>query len=275
MDAADSVFSEIVRVLESGSSAVLVTVVGTQGSSPGSLGNRMLVFPDGSLRGTVGGGAVEYRIIQEILGQPLSEPVRRRYSLGSDADSPSAIGTGMICGGTMEVLLEPLGASHRLVIVGGGHCAIALTGMARQSGFHVTILDNREDWADAARHPGAQVCRRVDYGQITTEMPTGPNVYVVIMTHGHVHDREVLAQCLGLDLRYLGMIGSRRKVTEIFAALRAQGCDEARLAQVFAPIGLAIGSHTPAEVAVSICAQLIAVRYGCEAVRLSENPLRG
>jgi xanthine dehydrogenase accessory factor len=129
-------------------------------------------------------------------------------------------------------------------------------------GFHVTVYDDRSEWADPGRHPGADATICAPYKDVLSRIAWTPSHYAVIMTHGHACDEAVLELLLDRDLAYLGMMGSASKVAELFTRLRERGADAVRLARVHAPIGLPIRSRTPAEIAVSIAAQLVAVRNG-------------
>jgi xanthine dehydrogenase accessory factor len=261
----------ILEAVESNSPAVLVTVIGTSGPTPSALGSRLLVYPDGSTCGTIGGGDIEHQAVARAR-TGIQAPVRERFDLGSLPDRGS-VPTSMICGGTVELLFEPLGNAPRLYLVGGGHCAVELSPIAARLGFHVTVIDNRPEWASREKHPAAARLATAPYSEVASHISFGPDAWVVIMTHGHEHDELVLRACLRRELRYLGMIGSRRKVTQCFERLLADGFDRAELARVFAPIGFGVGSETPAEIAVSIAAQLAAVRAGVDRFPFNSNPL--
>lgn len=269
----ESIYRAVADAIDAGVQTVtLVTVIAVKGSAPGTLGGKMLVFPDGTVQGTIGGGGVEHSVILSVLAEPPLEPVRRAFRLLPESHESGVEATSSICGGVMEVFIEPVVSPHHLIIIGGGHCAKPLATLGSMTGFRVSVFDNRLEWATQAHHPTAALVKCLEYEDLVGSLPSGKNVYVVIMTHGHTHDRQALEQCLSLDLKYLGMIGSRRKVASILEQLRVQGHSERALERVFSPIGFAIGSRTPAEVAVSICAQLIAVRQGKDAVRFSDNP---
>lgn len=239
-----------------GRPATLVTVIGVEGSVPTQLGARMLVEADGAC-GTIGGGELERRVVEAVQARDIARPERLRYDLGGN---PTGESTGMACGGGVEVLVEPLFAPDRLYIAGGGHCGVELSALARRVGFHVTVIDDRPAWASREKHPGAHAVVCVPYPEAGRQIGFSDRAYVVIMTHGHEHDEQVLRQCLRRPLRYLGMLGSEAKVRACFQRLRAEGYADEELGRVRAPVGLPIGSRTPAEIAVSIAAQLVAVR---------------
>lgn len=262
---------KMLEAIEQDVPAVLVTVVSAQASVPTQAGARMLVYPDGSTLGTVGGGELELRATRAALAATADQPVRVSFDLGQG--QPGADATGMVCGGTVELLIEPLVTPHRLYIAGGGHCGVELSSLASRVGFHVTVIDDRPEWASPEKHPAADKVACARYAEIRNHVSFSDRTYIVIMTHGHAHDEEVLRACLREPHAYLGMIGSEQKVRRCFERLEADGFTTQELASVFAPVGFPIGSMTPAEIAVSIAAQLVAVRKGRRAVVFSSNPL--
>jgi xanthine dehydrogenase accessory factor len=266
--------SELIKriqaAIDANTAAVLVSVVGIEGSTPAALGARMLVYPDRAIFGTVGGGSIELQAIRTAASGQITAPRRIRFSL--TGEQTDAVPTGMVCGGWVELLFEPLARTEHLYIVGGGHCAVELAPLARKAGFEVTVIDNRPEWANSEKHPSVHVLC-VPYAEVGPHIRFSGHSYVVIMTHGHRHDEEVLRQCLGRELKYLGMIGSRKKTQRCFDSLLAEGRSREELSRVYAPVGFGIGSMTPIEIAISISAQLIAVRNGISAMPFSSNPL--
>lgn len=268
MDAA--FLRKVTEAVENGTAAVLCTVVKNEGSAPGKPGFAMLVRRDGSIEGTVGGGEIEKLVIEDALSGP-AEPRMRRFEMRGKPEAKN--GTHMVCGGAAEVFIEPLGTPHTLVIFGGGHCGMALSRMAAAAGFRVVLYDERSEWANREKHPDASETICAPYAEAAVRVKFSTTTFVVIMTHGHAHDEMVLRACMGKEHAYLGFIGSKAKVKRFFDALLAEGHTKDGLSRIFAPIGLTIGSDTPAEIAVSILAQLIAVRAGVTAVSFSSNPL--
>jgi xanthine dehydrogenase accessory factor len=261
---------KVTEAVENGSAVALCTVVKNEGSAPGKPGFAMLVRRDGSIEGTVGGGEIEKLVLEDALSGDAG-PRLRRFEMRGRPEAKN--GTHMVCGGAAEVFIEPLGTRHTLVIFGGGHCGMALSRMAAMAGFRVVVYDERAEWANREKHPDASETICAPYSEAADRVAFGKTAYIVIMTHGHAHDEVVLRACLGKEHAYLGLIGSRAKVKRFFDALRAEGRADEELSRVFAPIGLDIGSDTPAEIAVSILAQIIAVRAGVTAVEFSQNPL--
>ena len=255
----EEVFHAVGEALQRGEPAALVTIIRTQGSTPQRVGAKMVVFADGRLVGTIGGGCYEndafWKARQSLRTR---KPEVVRYELSDDIAEES----GLICGGQMEVYIEPIEAAPHLYLVGAGHVAYHLARVAASAGFHIHVLDDREKFASADRFPEA-VEIAVDSIPAWLARTTFPaSAYVVILTRGHRYDLDALRALVPRELRYLGLIGSRAKVARLHEALQAEGLPSERLRAVHAPIGLDIGAVTPQEIAVSILAELIAVKYG-------------
>ncbi len=266
-----SFFQKIASAEEKKEPAWLAVVIGAEGSTPARIGMKMLVCSDGSSHGTIGGGEIERRATERIRKEKPSQAARWRFDLGFPLGGAEK--TGMICGGYLEVLVDPLFTGNPLYIFGGGHCGMALSGMAALCGFQVTVVDDRAEWASPEKHPQARECVCVPFTEIAARVPFSPELFLVLMTHGHAHDEIVLRQCFGREYRYLGMLGSVRKVRTLLDGLLRENADPERLRGLYSPVGFDIGSCTPAEIAVSILAQMIAVRNGRQAIPFSSNPL--
>jgi len=235
---------------------VLVTVIDAKGSTPRKVGARMIVETDGKITGSVGGGAVEKLAIEKAL-EVLAGGEPERLKL--DLDDVEGHQTGAICGGTMELLIEPFGIGQKLHLFGAGHVAQPTAKLAMDVGFRVVVNDSRAEWANADRYPGASV-KVGDLEDIAGQLETTDSDFIVIMTHSHETDFTVLRQLLRKPYYYLGVIGSTRKAVEIRNRLLKEGFSEEEISRLTCPIGIDIGSHTPAEIAVSVIAQLIALR---------------
>ncbi len=247
-------YKEILTVQQENSPAVLATVVQVSGSAPGRPCARMLVKADGSIAGTIGGGAIEKKIIDEAHRLMTgSETALLHYNLEE---------LGMTCGGTMTVFLEPIVRKPELLIFGAGHIGTALSRISKMLDFSVTIVDDRLEFADKNRLDWADRVIAGDYQQALRELTFCDTTYIVIVTHGHAHDYEVLEYCISRTFCYLGMIGSRKKVSAAFEQLQANGVSGDIIKRIHAPIGLDIGGNSPAEIAVAIAAELVAVRSG-------------
>lgn len=255
----ESVLAAAARAEQRGEAAALVTIVSTSGSTPQRVGARMLVFADGRTVGTIGGGCYE----NDAAGKARDAIRTRacglvRYDLADDVAGE----TGLICGGQMSVFIEPLDPPPSLYLVGGGHVSQHVARLAHAVGFGVHVLDDREKFANTDRFPSAArvIVDDIEGWLSTADLP--PTAFVVVVTRGHTHDLAALRALSGRPFRYVGMIGSRAKVVKLTDALREAGSPAEWIRQLHAPIGLRIGAITPEEIAVSIVAELIAVRRG-------------
>lgn len=270
------VFQAVAQALERGETGALVTIVRTQGSTPQRVGAKMFVREDGSIVGTIGGGCYEddaFWKAREVMAS--SRPRLVEYELTDDFAEES----GLICGGQMSVYIEPVEPEPALYIIGAGHVGFHLSRAAHAVGFRVHVVDDRIKFANRDRFPEAAEIVVEDIGGWLERGEIPSRAYVVIVTRGHRHDLVALRQLAPRELRYLGLIGSRAKVARIYGALLAESMAPELLERVHAPIGLDIGAVTPAEIAVSIVAELIAVKYGRirsdpEAAGVGAAPLR-
>lgn len=252
-----NLWSELAKLESSGSPAALVTVIRVQGSTPREAGARMIVLPDGKIIGTIGGSAVESLVVQEAL-----EVLRIGKSRVSqyDLNDPAKTSTGMICGGKMEFFIEPLKPLPHLYIFGAGHVGSALAQFTSILGLPHTVVDDRPEFADRERFPQAQRILCGDFSEVLADLDFVQPAYIMIVTRCHDTDLEVLRWVLRKPSAYLGMICSRRKKTEIFRILSEEGYSKEEMERVHAPIGLDIRSETPAEIAVSILAEVIQIK---------------
>ena len=252
------VLAALVRALERGEDSALVTIVSAQGSTPQRVGAKMLVFADGRTVGTIGGGCYENDALwraKEALQPRTSRLVR--YDLTDDVAEES----GLICGGHMQVYIEPVEPIPDLYLIGAGHVAQHLARVATPVGFRTHIVDDREKFANRERFPDAEGIVVDAIPEWLSRSSLRCNAYVVVVTRGHRHDFEALRMLATRDLRYLGLIGSKAKVKRLYDLLVNEIPAEC-LSRIHAPIGFDIGAITPEEIAVSILAELIAVRRG-------------
>lgn len=229
----------------------------------------MLVFADGRIVGTIGGGCYENDAIGRArLALVDGRPALLHFELNDDFAQEN----GLICGGRMDVHVDPLLPAPRLYIIGAGHVALQLAKIAPDAGFQLHVVDDREKFANADRFPGAELTvQAIPEFLHTADLP--PAAFVVVVTRGHQHDLEAMRALAARDLRYLGLIGSRAKVARICDRLLREGLPPECLERIHAPIGFEIGAVTPAEIAVSILAELIAVRRGADTAHLSMKRL--
>jgi xanthine dehydrogenase accessory factor len=269
-------FEEIVRMRRAGQRGALATIVHTNGSIPSYESSRMLVREDGSLAGTIGGGCVEAEVwaaAKEVMQN--ESPRKMVFNLNNEATYDN----GLICGGTVEIFVEPILPQPMLYLFGGGHVSMAMAKAAGPAGFAVSVIDDREAFANLQRFPMAQEVF-TSYEDAFAKIQPNASSYLVIVTRGHKEDMRVLAWAVRTAARYIGMIGSKRKVLSVYKALEQEGFRLEEMERVFAPMGLDIGALSPEEIAISIVAEMIAVRRNAETVahkrlRLESRPLTG
>lgn len=255
----EDVFEAVAEALQRGEPAALVTIIRAQGSTPQRVGAKMLVFPDGRTVGTIGGGCYENEAFWKArTAIENRQPVIAKYELADDVAEDS----GLICGGQMEVYIEPLEPAPELYLVGAGHVSYHVARAAHEVGFKLHVIDDREKFANAERFPHAAevVVDAIPEWLERADLPA--HAYAVILTRGHRHDLDALRALAPKPIRYLGLIGSRAKVARLTKVLEEEGLPAERLRRVHSPVGLDLGAVTPQEIAVSIVAELIGVKYG-------------
>jgi xanthine dehydrogenase accessory factor len=253
-------FEEIVRMRRAGERGALATIVHTNGSIPSYESSRMLVREDGSLAGSIGGGRVEAEVwaaAKEVMEKEA--PRKMVFNLNND----TAYDNGLICGGTVEIFVEPILPQPVLYLFGGGHVSMAVAKAASSAGFWICVVDDREAFANLQRFPMAQEVF-TGFEEAFAKIQPNASTYLVIVTRGHKEDMRVLAWAVRTAARYIGMIGSKRKVLSVYKALEQEGHRAEDLERVYAPMGLDIGALSPEEIAISIVAELIAVRRNAD-----------
>jgi xanthine dehydrogenase accessory factor len=253
------IFEEIVELRRAGRRGALATIVHSNGSIPSFESAKMLVRDDGSIAGTIGGGCVEAEVWQaarEVMEE--EKPRSLTFNLNHDPKYDS----GLVCGGTLEVYLEPILPVQTLYLFGAGHVSSNVYRAARMTGFEVVIVDDRESFANRERFPEAKDVYADDFERVMSQLAPNHSSYLVIVTRGHRDDMRVLRWAVDTPAKYIGMIGSQRKVIAIYKQLQHEGIAPEKLSRVYAPVGLEIGAITPEEIAIAIVAELIAVRRG-------------
>jgi xanthine dehydrogenase accessory factor len=254
------IFEEITKLKREGKRAALATIVNVRGSIPSIVAAKMLVREDGSILGTVGGGCVESDVRKGAMEVMRDEkPKTFNFNLDQRPDDD----TGLVCGGSLEVFIEPVIPSPQLYIFGGGHIGLNVHKVAMLAGFETIISDDRDLYSNRERFPDAHEVHAGEMEELMAGLAPSDSSYIVIVTRGHRHDMQVLRWALDTPAHYIGMIGSSRKVLAVYEQLEAQGVAAESLKRVYAPIGLDIGAATPEEIAVAIVAELIAVRRQC------------
>ena len=243
-----------------------MTVVRANGSTPQRAGAKMLVFADGRTVGTIGGGCYENDAFWKARDAIATG---RGTLLHYDLNDDFAQENGLVCGGQMDVHVDPLAPAPRLYIIGAGHVGWHVGELAQTAGFRVHVVDDREKFANRERFPRADDVIVEPIAEWLSQAEIPASAYAVIVTRGHNADLEALRALAARPLTYLGLIGSKAKIIRITESLVADGVPPETLDRVHAPIGLDIGAVTPAEIAISIVAELVAVRRGVDTSALS------
>lgn len=255
------VFDELQRLRRQGRTCALATIVQVRGSIPSFESAKMLVRDDGSIAGTIGGGCVEAEVwtaAREVI--ETGKPRHLSFNLGNDVSYEN----GLICGGQLDVFVERVEPQPHAFIFGGGHISKSLSKVASLAGFAVTVVDDRESFATPERFPDAEQVIAAEYEEAFPKLDINESSYVIVVTRGHRDDLRVLKLAVGTQSKYLAMIGSKRKTIGVVRELEAEGVSREVLERIHAPMGLDIGAISPEEIAVSVVAEMIAVRRGAE-----------
>jgi xanthine dehydrogenase accessory factor len=256
------IYDELVRLRKQGQKCALATIVQVNGSIPSYESAKLLVREDGSMIGTIGGGCVEAEVwtaAREVID--TEKPRHLTFSLGQDA----AYDNGLICGGQLNIFVEPVVPQPRAFIFGGGHVSKSISKVANIAGFSTTIIDDREAFANRERFPEAEETFAEEYESVFPKLTVTSSSYLIIVTRGHRDDMRVLRWAVGTPARYISMIGSKRKTISVIHELEKEGIPRESFEKVFAPMGLEIGAESPEEIAISVVAEMIAVRRSPDA----------
>jgi len=251
------VYDELIRLRKLGQKCAIATIVQVRGSIPSFESAKLLVREDGSMIGTIGGGCVEdevWNAAREVMES--EKPKHMSFNLGQDA----AYDNGLICGGQLDVFVEPVIPPPSAIIFGAGHISKSLCKVASLAGFSTTIVDNRESFANRDRFPEAGEIFAEEYEEVFSKLAVHESTYLIIVTRGHRDDMRVLRWAAATPARYVAMIGSKRKVISVVKELEKEGLSREQLARIYAPMGLEIGAISPEEIAISVAAEMIAVR---------------
>lgn len=263
------IYAEIAKLRKEGRRAALATIIQVQGSIPSFETSKILVRDDGSVAGTVGGGCVEAEIWSVAQDVMREEKARRlHFNLNNMPEDDR----GLVCGGSLDIFVEPILATPTLYLFGGGHVSLAVSQVAAVAGFEVIVADDREAFAGRERFPGAAALFSGPWAEIFPQIHLNDFSYVVIATRGHKSDLECLRWAVTTPARFIGMVGSRRKLIEFFSVLEREGIPPEKLARVHSPVGLDIGALTPGEIAVSIVAEMVAARRNAHVPSLAFEP---
>jgi xanthine dehydrogenase accessory factor len=251
------VYEELVRLRRLGQKCALATIVEKRGSIPSYESAKLLVREDGSMIGTIGGGCVEAEVwnaAREVI--ETEKPKTLNFNLGQDA----AYDNGLICGGQLDVFVEPVLPVPVAYIFGAGHISKSLSKVAGLAGFATIVVDNRETFANRERFPEASEVHAAEYEDVFPRLAINENSYLIIVTRGHRDDMRVLRLAVSTEARYIAMIGSKRKVLNVIKELEKEGIARPVFERIHAPMGLDIGAISPEEIAIAVTAEMIAVR---------------
>ena len=251
-----SIYQALSELEKHNESAALCTVVKSEGSTPRHVGSKMLVYPDGKFLGTVGGGEMESRVIKSALETLISGDAQ---TLSYTMADPARRDPG-VCGGTVEVFVEPILPPAMIVVIGAGHVGKAVVHLAKWLGFRVAVSDDRAEFCNPEAVPGADAYYPVEMGELTEHLKVNRQTYIVITSRGSAIDAKGLPKLLESEPAYVGVIGSRRRWLTTVKALREKGVSDEKIAQVHSPMGLELNAETPEEIAVSIIAEILMVK---------------
>jgi len=251
-----SIYQALAEIEENHLSAALCTVIRSEGSTPRHVGSKMLVYPDGRFMGTVGGGELESRVIKAAI-ESMSD--RKSKTLEYTMADPSRGDPG-VCGGQVEVFVEPILTTPTIVVIGGGHVGKAVVQLAKWLGFHVVVSDDRPEFSNPESVPGADAYYPVPMADLTGQLQVTRQTYLVVTSRGSSVDVQGLPSLLDSEAAYIGVIGSKRRWATTVQALKKNGVADEKIQRVHSPMGLELQAETPEEIAVSILAEILMLR---------------
>lgn len=262
-------YERVAQVIGDGEAVALVTVIRARGSVPRHEGSKMLVFPDGDIEGTIGGGEMESRVIEEAQAVIQSG----KAQILEYAFSDPARGDPGVCGGEMEVFVEPILPKASVLVVGAGHVGLAVADLAHWLGYRVVVSDDRPGFATPEAVPDADRVIECPPGEIPEHVKINPQTFIVLATRGMNVDVESLPALLETPAAYIGVIGSRRRWETCAKKLLEEGVSERAISRVTSPMGLELQAETPEEIAVSIMAEIIMLRRGGTGEPMGHDPV--
>jgi len=250
----ESFFEKIVELKKSGELFALAITVKAEGSTPRKVGAKMIILRDGKTAVTLGGGDLEKKVIEEAInGIKQGQPRVASFTLDIEKGK-----LDMMCGGKLDIYIEPILPDEKLVIFGAGHITRSLAPLMKLAGFQVSVVEDSPDLLQKDKFPETEDLILTDMEQFAGDLPPDPNTYIVILSRGFSKDEAILCRLIQKDFKYIGMIGSMRKITAMRENLQKQGIPREAFNELQAPIGLDIGAETPEEIAISIAAEIIA-----------------
>jgi len=249
----EDIYRTLADIRTQGKQAALAIVVRTKGSTPRKTGAKMIVMKDGSILGTLGGGGLEKKVIEESLEALKGNTAKfTSFTLEGDLD--------MMCGGEIDVYIEPINQPENLVIFGAGHMTKALAPLMHALDFRVTVVDDNPIIPEMEQHADIEVLHVEDMDSYAEKLSPERTTHIVILTRGFSTDKAILERLIAKDFRYVGMVGSKKKISTIKEDLTSKGIEKEHFSKLSAPIGLDIGAETPGEIALSIAAEIISMR---------------
>lgn len=252
------IFETVTELIQSGKSIALAIIIKTKGSTPRRTGAKMIVLKDGKTNGTMGGGDLEKRVIEEAM-ETIRQGEPRIASFTLDMEKGKL---DMMCGGELDVYIEPILPKEKLIIFGAGHITRVLAPLMQMAGFRVSVVDDSPDLLQNEKFAEIDDLKLANMEQFAKDLQSDPSTYIVTLLRGFSKDEAILHQLINKDLKYIGMIGSRRKITTMRESLEREGVAKEAFSKLKAPIGLDIGAETPEEIAISIAAEIIAAKKG-------------
>jgi xanthine dehydrogenase accessory factor len=262
------IFQKVAELRREGKTFALATIISALDSTPRTLGTRMIVYPDSSIEGTIGGGALEKRVVSDAV-RLLAEGKSKRfaYDLGKEGKE---IPLGMICGGKVEVLIESFCRNMKIFIFGAGHVGKKLAELCSAIQLPYWIIDSRKEFAREGLFPDTVGVLHTEYHESFTKLPIDEYSYLIIVTHGHEYDGVCLEAALTTKARYIGMIGSKNKVRTLLESLSKKGVN-VKDRRIYAPIGLHLGDSSPEQISISILAEILKIETEGSGKHLRES----
>jgi xanthine dehydrogenase accessory factor len=252
------IFQTVADLMKTGESVAIATIVRTEGSTPRKPGTKMIIMKDGKIIGTMGGGDLEQRVIEEAL-EAIRQGEPRITSFTLDVEKGKL---DMMCGGKLDVYIEPILPDEKLIIFGAGHITRSLAPLIKKAGFKVSVVEDSPDFLQKDKFPETEDLVLTDMEQFARDLPSDPWTYIVLLSRGFSKDKAILTQLIQKDFKYIGMIGSMTKIMAVKEDLQKQEIPKEAFSKLQAPIGLDIGGETPEEIAISIAAEMISAKKG-------------
>ncbi len=259
------VMKKALKDIEDGKELAIATITRAEGSAPRREGTIMAVLEDGSIHGTIGGGKLEKRVIELCL-EAIKEG--KTYSVNLPLNTN---GVEMICGGEVDIFIDVYKQKPKLLIAGGGHVAYAIYQFAALLGFNIVIFEDREEFLNEERFPLAHELVLGDVKEKIGKYPIDENSYIVIATRGHAYDQDALESVIYSDAKYIGAMGSKKKIITMMKNLREKGISQESIDRVYAPIGLKISGGSPEDIALSILAEIQLIRNKGQLIHMKYN----